>query len=94
MATNNKKRTRSKSSISTARPRSYSELYQNDNTVSAPATPTASATQTTESRYTSVKSAEAVDWKGQYAYVMSDLRLLLIVSVALVAIIFIARLFI
>ena len=94
MATNNKKRTRGKSSISTARPRSYSELYKNDNTVSAPTTSTASVAQTTEPRYTSVKSAEAFDWKGHYAYVMSDLRLLLIVSVALVAIIFAAKLFV
>jgi len=94
MATNNKKRTRGKVGISSASPRSYSDLYKNDNTVSAPATQTASAAKATESRYAPAKSTEPVDWKGQYTYVMSDLRLLLLVSVVLVAIIVVAGFFI
>ena len=94
MATNTKRRTRGKPSVSSASPRNYSHLYKNDNTVSAPATQAASAVKASESRYASVKSAEVVDWKKQYSYVMSDLRLLLIVSIALIAIIVVAGFFI
>ena len=94
MATNNKKRTRSKSSLSSARPRSYSDLYKHDNTVPAPTTTTAAVSRTAEPRYAAVKSAETVDVKSQYAYVISDLRLLLIVSAVLVGVIFVAKLFI
>ena len=93
MATNNKKRTRSKSSLSSARPRSYSDLYKNDNTVSVPTTATAAVSRTPEPRYAAAKSTETVDLKSQYAYVINDLRLLLIVSAVLVGIIFVAKLF-
>ncbi len=94
MATPNKKRTRSKSSISTARPRSYSEMYKNDTTVPAQAATTAAVAKTSEARYAPAKSASEVDWKEEYRYVMSDLRMLLIVSVILIAIIILAGFFI
>jgi len=40
------------------------------------------------------RSSEAVDWKSEYAYVLSDLRLLGIVSASLLAIIVVAGFFI
>ncbi|MFN8486979.1 MAG: hypothetical protein U0350_05250 [Caldilineaceae bacterium] len=94
MATPNKKRTRSKSSISTARPRSYSEMYKNDTTVPAQAVTVSTVAKASEVRYTPAKSAADIDWKEEYKYVMSDLRLLLIVSVVLIAIIILAGFFI
>lgn len=94
MATPNKKRTRSKSSISTARPRSYSEMYKNDTTVPAQAVTTSTVAKTSEARYTPTKSAADIDWNEEYKYVFSDLRMLLIVSVILIAIIILAGFFI
>jgi hypothetical protein len=95
MATTNKKRSRSKSSINTGQPRSYSNLYKNDNVAPQTQAGPVSTNKPTEARrYTATKSPEAIDWKSQYTYVMSDLRLLGIVSVSLIAIIIVAGFFI
>jgi len=94
MATTNKKRTRTKSSMTAGRPRSYSDLYKNDKVV--PATQPGVLVvdkPTTQRRYTAPKSPEVVDWKNEYFYVMKDLRLLGIVSLSLIAIIIIAGFF-
>lgn len=79
-----KKRSRSKQSVSSAKPRNYSEMYKDDNTVpqvqsSDSKSATASVTEKT--------SSDQVDWKGEYAYVFRDLRTLTIVSVVLFALI-------
>ncbi|MCX6049921.1 MAG: hypothetical protein NT075_32895 [Chloroflexi bacterium] len=95
MATTNKKRVRTKSTMTAGRPRSYSDLYKNDNVV--PATQPGVATPAkpaTSRRYMAPKSPEVTDWKSEYLYVMKDLRLLGIVSVSLIAIIIVAGFFV
>ena len=95
MATTNKKRVRAKSSASAGRPRSYSELYKNDNTAPSAQPGVVSTGKTAESRrYSAPKSVEAVDWSSEYMYVMKDLRLLGIVSAGLIAVIIVAAFFI
>ena len=79
-----KKRSSSKQSVSSAKPRNYSDMYKGDTTVPQPKD-TGSArsqTQTVEK-----KGSDQVDWKNEYAYVFSDLRVLSIVSVVLFALI-------
>ena len=89
-----KNRTRSKKKISSAKPRSYSQLYKNDKTVptassAAPAQAKEPAPQAVE-----VESDDRSNWKNEYAYVVRDMRMLTIVSVALFALIIIAGFFI
>ena len=92
MTINNRKRS-SKSNISAGRPRSYSELYKNDKT--APSTvPAVTGAKAQEPRTLVSRSSEVVDWKSEYAYVLSDLRLLGIVSASLLAIIVVVGFFI
>ncbi len=87
MTTSNKKGTRSQRSISTGRPRSYSELYKNEPTATVSPTGLTTGKRSNDSHVLVVKTPEVVDWKHQYGYVLSDLRRLLIVAVALIAII-------
>ncbi len=95
MATTNKKRVRAKSSASAGRPRSYSELYKNNNAAPAAQPGLVSTGKTAEPRrYSAPKSVEAVDWASEYKYVAKDLRLLGIVSVSLIAVIIVAAFFI
>ncbi len=95
MATTNKKRVRNKSSVSAGRPRSYSDLYKNDNVAPAAQPGPVDPNKPTElRRYTAPKGPETIDWKREYAYVMSDLRLLGIVSASLIAVIIVAGFFI
>lgn len=91
MATTKKKTNISKKSVSSARPRSYSELYKNDKSsasqvYSAPA-------QNAASREVAAP-AQAVNWREEYAHVVRDLRMLLIVSAALFGIIIITGIFV
>lgn len=74
-----RKRNRERRGASSARPRNYSQLYKPDAT--PPATPARAATQA------AVKTAEAMEWTQQYAYVVGDLQRLLIVSGILFALI-------
>ncbi len=92
MTINNRKRN-TKSNVSAGRPRSYSELYKNDKTPPPPVV-TTTGVNAQEPRNPVSRSAEVVDWKGEYAYVLSDLRLLGLVSVSLLAIIVVAGFFI
>ena len=95
MATTNKKRTRTKSSMTAGRPRSYSDLYKNDKIVPATQPGMAAVDKTAAPRrYMAPKSPEAIDLKSEYLYVMKDLRLLGIVSVSLIAIIIVAGFFV
>jgi hypothetical protein len=77
----NKKHVR-KQSVSGARPRSYSQLYKNQepNTpvIQSPAPQTARPTGVVSS-----KGSETVDLTNEYGYVFQDLRNLLIVSALL-----------
>jgi len=90
-----KKRTRSKKSVSSAKPRSYSQMYKNDKTVPAPVeskavTPAKKAAEPTPE----VQTDDRSNWSSEYAYVVQDMRMLTIVSVALFALIIIAGFFI
>jgi len=89
MAAPNKK-TKSKSSGS---PRSYSEIYKNSAATAAPAgapvagapaTHSAGAAATVAATATGKESAtlgsDSVDWRGEYGYVLSDLKRLGLVT--------------
>lgn len=91
MATTKKKTNISNKSVSSARPRNYSELYKNDKS-SAPQVYSAPA-QTAASRE-GAAPAQAVNWREEYAHVVRDLRTLLIVSAALFGIIIITGFFV
>lgn len=92
MTTTKKKSNLSKKSVSSARPRSYSELYKNDKS-SAPQVYSAPA-QKAVATYDVAAPAPAVNWREEYAHVVRDLRTLLIVSAALFAIIIISGFFV
>jgi len=92
MATTKKKTNISKKSVSSARPRSYSDLYKNDKS-SAPQVYTAPAQKAGVTREVAAP-ASAVNWREEYAHVVRDLRTLLIVSGALFAIIIITGFFV
>lgn len=79
-----KKRSRSKQSVSSAKPRNYSEMYKDDNTVPQVQS---SDSESTAASPAEKKGSDQVDWKGEYAYVFRDLRVLTIVSVVLFALI-------
>jgi hypothetical protein len=55
--------------------------------------PVATTGKAAEPRFVPARGSDTIDWHHEYAYVMSDLRLLLIVSVALIAIIVLVGLF-
>lgn len=79
-----KKQGSKKQSVSSAKPRSYSAMYKDDNTI--PKTKSVDSAPAGAS-VTEKKGSDQVDWKNDYAYVFSDLRVLSIVSVVLFAII-------
>ncbi|MEZ4619421.1 MAG: hypothetical protein R2867_28490 [Caldilineaceae bacterium] len=84
-----KKRTTSRQSISSGRPRSYGEMYKNETTVQKPAVTNVGkqvAAQPTG-------AATTTNWRDDYDYVLRDLRTLLVVSVVLFAVIIIAGFF-
>jgi hypothetical protein len=83
-----RKRNRSRRSASTARPRSYSELYKREQ-----ATPNVTPAPT-ETTVIAPRTAPTIDWQSEYAYVGQDLRKLLIVSTTLLALIVIAGFFV
>ncbi len=76
--------------ISSGRPRSYGEMYKNDTTRQQPA-PVPTSTRATAPV---AATAEPVNWRSEYDYVLRDLRMLIIVSIILFAVIIIAGFFI
>jgi hypothetical protein len=86
--TTERKRSRSRRSTSTARPRSYSELYKREQATPG-VTPAPSAAPVAEPQV-----VQTIDWEAEYAHVGRDLRQLLIVSAILFAFIMIAGFFI
>jgi hypothetical protein len=95
-----KNRSRSKKSVSSAKPRSYSQLYKGDNTVpttARDAAPSVAATAATKSASSDAVSVEQSDdrsnWRSEYAYVVKDMRMLTIVSAVLFALIIVAGFF-
>lgn len=92
MATKKRNISAKKQSISSASPRSYSELYKGDKT-RAPQVynvPNKKVTVTQEP----VAAAQTVDWREEYAHVVRDLRTLLLVSGVLFGIIIITGFFV
>lgn len=88
-----RKRSRERRSISSARPRNYSDFYKNDQ--SGASEPTgANAASPTPVAATTLRGSHAVDWTKDYGYVAHDLRKLLLVSGVLLALILIASFFI
>lgn len=92
MATTKKKTNISKKGVSSARPRSYSDLYKNDKS-SASQVYSAPASKAVATREVAAPE-QAVNWREEYAHVVRDLRTLLIVSAALFAIIIITGFFV
>ena len=74
-----RKRARDRRSISTSRPRSYSQMYKKDAVGASP--------QPVAPTPVAATAAETVDWTHEYAYVAHDLRRLGIVSAILLALI-------
>lgn len=78
------------SSVLRANPRNYSNLIKESAGSTIPVTPQATgrsaSSRQAQATMARVESA-AVDWKGEYAYVLKDLRWLLGVSVVLFALI-------
>lgn len=91
MATKKRNISAKKQSVSSARPRSYSELYKDDKT-RAPQVSNVSTKKVTVVE--PVASTQALDWREEYAHVVRDLRALLIVSGVLFAIIIITGFFV
>lgn len=84
MTKNTKSRRSQGSRVANANPRSYSELLKQEkqsNTVTAVVTPAKAAS--IEAVPTS--AGKRVDWQSEYHYIFADLRQLLFVSVALLA---------
>ena len=83
-----KKNKRSKKQRSSANPRNYSAIYKDDRST-VPAETAVSDEAAVEAKPVPVggKGSDTVDWKGDYAYVVKDLRQLAIVSVVLFAVI-------
>lgn len=78
-------KSRRRSGMSKAQPRSYSELYGNRETPmsSAPAAPTPSRRKAEE--VSLQRGSDTVNWSSEYSNVLGDVRQLLIISVALFA---------
>lgn len=92
MATKKKTGVSKKQRLSTAQPRSYSELYKDDKT--RPTQVSAAPISKTLTPQTSPSSVQTLNWREEYAYVVHDLRTLLIVSAVLFAIIIITGFFV
>ncbi len=74
-----KKTQRSNRGASAGEPSSYSQLYKS----SAPGAATAVVAAPAEVAPAS-NGSDTVDWKGEYGYILGDLRKLAIITVALV----------
>ncbi len=92
MATKKRNISAKKQSISSASPRSYSELYKGDKT-RAPQV-TNAPTQKVRVTQEPVVAAQTMNWREEYAHVVRDLRTLLLVSGVLFAIIIITGFFV
>lgn len=88
-----RRRSRERRSISSARPRNYSDFYKNDQ--SGVTQPVATSSSTPVPIATTIaRGSNMVDWTKDYGYVAHDLRKLLLVSGVLFALILIASFFI
>jgi len=102
MAKKTSKRNRTgkkQSSVSSVRPRSYSDMFKDQagkDTLPAQASKstTSSSSRRSSTRSTAVlKGSESVSWENEYAYVLKDLRWLIILSAVLLAAIVVAGFF-
>lgn len=96
MAANNKGK--SAAQTSRGKPASYSQMYKNA-AAGAPVgsvqpAAAASAAAKGEAPVARVRTSDDVDWRGEYAYVLGDLKRLALVTAGLVVAIIIAGLFI
>jgi hypothetical protein len=83
-----KKRVRSKKSASSARPRSYSELYKEQANATVVPTPAPKAPASAKSKVApaaTLRGSDTVAWEQEYQTVFKDLRHLLVVSASLFA---------
>jgi hypothetical protein len=81
------KKSGKKKNRTSANPRNYSELYKDDKSTVAKSTETDAAETASAATEESGKTSDSVDWKHDYAYVVKDLRQLIIVSVLLFALV-------
>ncbi len=81
MATKERKKKNRRTNRAGGQPRNYSQLYKDDN--SKLEVVPASASSLAEIGAGVKKGSEAVDWTSEYAYVIGDLRVLLMVSAVL-----------
>ena len=92
MATKKRNISAKKQSISSASPRSYSELYKGDKT-RAPQVYNA-PTKTAVAAHELASASKTLDWREEYVHVVRDLRTLLLVSGVLFASIIITSFFV
>jgi hypothetical protein len=80
-------KSRRRSGMSTAQPRSYSELYGNRETPmsSAPAQTPATPSRRKAEEVAPQRGSDTVNWASEYGNVLGDVRQLLIISAALFA---------
>lgn len=80
-------KSRRRSGISKAQPRSYSELYGNRETPTSPAPKQAQATPSRRKaeEVAPQRGSDTVNWASEYGTVLGDVRQLLIISAALFA---------
>ena len=78
--------TKRRSSVSSVSPRSYGDMFKDQpggNTIPTPSSGKKSKASALASA--AVKGSDTVNWEGDYAYVLKDLRWLLILSGVLLA---------
>ncbi len=77
--TASKGKRRNSSKAGAGEPSNYSQLYKS----SAAGAPVVVSAGPAEETTIVLKDSNAIDWKGEYSYVLTDLRKLLIVTLAL-----------
>lgn len=78
-------KSRRRSGISKAQPRSYSELYGNRETPTSPTPKQATPTRRKAEEVAPQRGSDTVNWTSEYGTVLGDVRQLLIISAALFA---------
>jgi len=77
---------KNRSSVSRVSPRSYGDMFKDQaGSASLPTPSNGSKAKASAKASVALKSSESVNWEGDYAYVLKDLRWLLILSGVLLA---------
>ena len=90
----NRDPSKKRASVSSVSPRNYGDMFKDQaGSASLPTLSNGSKKVKTSSQAVALKGSETVNWEGDYAYVLNDLKWLLILSGALLAVIVAAGFF-